>query len=253
MESSKKAGLEFKTVAILNEDSSFGRSNAKGAMDAALNYGLTIVYQKEYPYDIADVSPIINDITKAKPDFVAHCPYFTDAILFVNTFKETQNIPKFIIGMSASGYTDPQSIKALGRTAEYYANTFSYNPAKATPQNKKFREEFKAQTGHIPTEASGMSYYAMWVLAEALEDAGKQFTNDPLNPDNLRAAFLQLDLTSGPGVECYPTNHIKFTETGDNLFARATILQVINGEPKVVWPFNEAEVPAVFPRPDVKN
>ena len=98
-----------------------------------------------------------------------------------------------------------------------------------------------------------MSYYAMWVLAEALEHAGRQFTNDPLNPDNLRAAFLELDLTSGPAVECYPTNHIKFGETGDNLFARATVLQVINGEPKVVWPFNEAEVEAIFPRPDAKN
>lgn len=250
VEAAKQAGMEMKTVAILNEDSSFGRSNATGAMDAALNNKLTIVYQKEYPYDIADVSPIINDITKAKPDFVVHCPYFTDAILFANTFKESGNIPKFIVGMGASGYTDPESIKALGTAAEYYANTYSYNPAKDTPQNKKFVEEFKAQTGHIPTEAAGMNYYAMWVLAEALEQSGKQFPNDPLNPDNLRAAFLQLDLTSGPAVETYPTNHIKFTETGDNPYARATILQVLKGEPKVVWPFDEAEVPAVFPRPD---
>ncbi|OIO99089.1 MAG: hypothetical protein AUK03_00160 [Anaerolineae bacterium CG2_30_64_16] len=250
VDSAKKAGLDFTKVAILNEDSSFGRSNATGAMDAALNNGLTIVYQKEYPYDITDASSIVADIAAAKADFVVHCPYFTDAILFAKTFRETGNIPKFIVGMGASGYTDPESIQALGETAEYYANTFSYNPAKKTPQNEKFVADFKAKTGHIPTEAAGMNYYAAWVLKEALELSGQMFPTDPLNPDNLRQAFLKLDLTSGPAVETYPGDHIAFTPTGDNPDAKAVVLQVIKGEPRIVWPLEDAEVEAIFPRPD---
>jgi len=250
LQSAEKAGVSMEKVAILNEDSSFGRSNAEGAMQAALDNGLTIVYQKEYPYDISDASSLINDISAAKPDFVVHCPYFTDAILFANTFEETGAIPDFITGMGACGYTDPDSIEALGETAAYYANTYSYNPAKDTPQNQEFVAAFEEQTGRIPTEAAGMNYYAMWVLKEALELSGEQFPDDPLNPDNLRQAFLQLDLTSGPAVDTYPTDHIEFTETGDNPHARATVLQVIDGEPKVVWPFEEAEVEPVFPRPD---
>ncbi len=247
----EKAGISAQRVAILNEDSAFGRSNAIGATQAALDHGLTIVYQKEYPSDIADVSSIIADIKAAKPDFVVHSPYFMDAILFANTFKEAQGIPKFVAGMGACGYTDPESIKALGATANFYANTYSYNPAKNTPQNRKFVEEFKAQVGHIPTEAAGMNYYAMWVLKEALELSGQMFPDDPLNPDNIRQAFLKLDLTSGPAVETYPTDRITFTETGDNPYARAVVLQVINGEPKVVYPFEYAEAAPVFPRPDV--
>jgi branched-chain amino acid transport system substrate-binding protein len=250
VEAAKKAGKPVEKVAILNEDSGFGRSNATGAMDAALNNGLTIVYQKEYPFDIADVSAIVGDIKGAKPDFVAHCPYFNDAILFGKTFREAGAIPKFISGMGACGYTDPESIKNLGQTSEFYSNTYSYNPAKDTPQNKKFVEDFKAQVGHIPTEAAGMNYYAMMILWEALELSGQLSPNDPLNPDNLRQAFLQLDLTSGPAIETYPSAHIKFNEVGDNPDARATILQVIDGEPKVVWPFEDAEAEAVFPRPD---
>lgn len=246
----KEAGVPMSRVAILNEDSSFGRSNAIGAVQAALDNGLTIVYQKEYPFDIADASAIVADIKAARPDFVVHCPYFMDAILFANTFKEAQAIPKFVAGMGACGYTDPESIKALGATANYYVNTYSYNPAKNTPQNRKFVEEFKAQVGHIPTEAAGMNYYAMWVLKEALELSGQMFPDDPLNPDNLRQAFLKLDLTSGPAVETYPTDRITFTETGDNPYARAVVLQVINGEPKAVWPFEYAETKPVFPRPD---
>lgn len=95
-----------------------------------------------------------------------------------------------------------------------------------------------------------MNYYAMWVLKEALERSGEMFPQDPLNPDNLREAFMALDLTSGPAAETYPGDRITFNEQGDNPYAKAVILQVIDGEPKAVWPFEDAQVEAVFPRPD---
>jgi branched-chain amino acid transport system substrate-binding protein len=250
VQAAKSNNVTLEKVAILNEDSAFGRSNALGAVDASLSNGLTIVYQREYPYDISDVSSLIADIAAARPDLVVHCPYFMDAILFANTFKESGRIPKFIAGMGACGYTDPDSIDALGTSSDYFANTYSYNPAKDTPQNRKFVADFKAQTGHIPTEAGGMDYYTTWVLKEALERSGEEFPEDPLNPDNIRQAFLMLDLQSGPAVETFPGDRIKFTETGDNPYARAVILQVIDGEPKAVWPFDAAETEAVFPRPD---
>jgi branched-chain amino acid transport system substrate-binding protein len=250
VEAAKNSNTPLKKVAILNEDSAFGRSNTIGAADAALNNGLTIVYQREYPYDIADVSSLVNDIAAARPDLVVHCPYFTDAILFANTFKEAAKIPKFIAGMGACGYTDPDSIDALGASADYYSNTYSYNPAKNTPQNKKFVQDFIAEKGHIPTEAGGMDYYTTWVFKEALELSGQMFPDDPLNPDNIRAAFLKLDLTSGPAVETFPGSRISFTGTGDNPHARAVILQVLDGQPKTVWPTDAAEAKAVYPRPD---
>ena len=250
LQAAEKAGVKLEKVAILNEDSSFGRSNAIGAVQAALDNGLTIVYQKEYPYDITDASSIVHGIAAAKADFVVHCPYFMDAIIFAQAFKELNLFPQFITGMGACGYTDPESIETLGKTAENYCNTYSFNPAKATEQNQKFVKEYTAQVGHIPTEGAGMNYYGMWILKEALELAGELFPEDPLNPDNLRNTFLQLDLTSGPAVDTYPTNRVAFDAKGDNPYARATILQVIDGEPKVVWPFDEAEADPIFPRPD---
>lgn len=250
VETAKLNNVPLQKVAILNEDSAFGRSNTNGAVEASLNNGLVIVYQREYPYDIADASSLIDDIAAAKPDLVVHCPYFMDAIIFANTFKESGKIPKFIAGMGACGYTDPDSIDALGDSADYYANTYSYNPAKDTPQNNKFIQDFVAEKGHIPTEAGGMDYYTTWVLKEALELSGQMFPDDPLNPDNIRAAFLELDLTSGPAVDTFPGSRITFTETGDNPHARAVILQVLDGEPKAVWPADAAETTAVYPRPD---
>ena len=250
MEAAAAQGIEIDTVAILNEDSAFGRSNSFGALNAAINNGLTTVYQKEYPYDITDASTIVNEIAKSGADFVVQCPYFGDGIVFAKAYSDAKKVPMFVSGMGASGFTDPQSIESLGAVAEGYTNTYSYNPAKDTAQNKLFVEEFKAQTGHIPTEAAGMNYYGTWILKEALEMSGTMFPDNPLDPENLRAAFLALDLTSGPAVDTYPADHIKFDGSGDNPFAKAIILQVQNGEPKVVWPVADAEADYIFPRPD---
>jgi len=253
VEAGEKYGVPVEKIAVLNEDSAFGRSVALGAVEAALKRGMPIVYQREYPYDITDVSSIVASIKAADPDVVLHAAYFGDAILFAKTFKETGYIPKFILGMGGTGYTDPDSIEALGDVANYYANTWSYNPARKTPQNRKFVEEFVAETGAIPTEGAGISYYSMWVFAEMFELSGQLFPDDPLKPENLRQAALQLDLTSGPAAETFPTGHIQFDGTGQNIYARATVLQVINGEPKVIWPFQDAEAEAMFPRPDATD
>ena len=250
VELGERAGMPIETLAVLNEDSAFGRSVALGAVEAALKLQIPIVYAGEYPYDLSDVSSIVAGIKDADPDIVLHAAYFNDAILFAKAFEETGYKPKFILGLGGTGYTDPDSVEALGNVANYYANSYSYNPAKKTPQNTKFVEEFVAETGQIPTEGAGISYYSMWCFAEMFELSGQLFPDDPLNPDNLREAAQQLDLTSGPAAETFSTGHIDFDGTGQNMYARATILQIIDGELKVIWPFDEAEAVVEYPRPD---
>jgi branched-chain amino acid transport system substrate-binding protein len=250
VDAAKKKGLTVNRIAVINEDSAFGHSVAMGAVNAALKNKLTIVYQKEYPYDLSDATAIVSDIAAARPDVVFHCPYFMDAILFAKTFREGGMLPKFIAGMGACGYADANSIESLGVTDNYYTNTYGYNPEKDTAANRRFVADFKAKTGHIPSDAPGMNYYAMWALKEALELSGQLFPKDPLNPENLRTAFLKLEIKSGPAVDTFPTNYMRFNETGDNPEARAVVMQVQEGQTKVVWPFEGAQVQVVFPRPD---
>jgi branched-chain amino acid transport system substrate-binding protein len=249
----KKTGVAVNRIAVINEDSSFGHSVAMGAVNAALKNKLTIVYQKEYPYDLSDATAIVSDIVAAKPDVVFHCPYFMDAILFAKTIREGGRIPKFMAGMGACGYADANSIESLGDTDNFYTNTYGYNPEKDNAANKKFVADFKAKTGHIPSDAPGMNYYAMWVLKEALELSGKLFPKDPLKPDNLREAFLKLEIKSGPAVDTFPSASIRFNSTGDNPDAKAVVMQVLDGQTKVVWPFETAQTQAVFPRPDASK
>ena len=245
-------GDPIKSIAVLNEDSANGRANTLGATEQALMNQMPVVTALEYPYDITDATQIVQQLAKANPDAVIHTPYFNDAIVFGKAFKETGLWPKFLAGAGACGYVDPESIKALGDAAEGISMTYSYNPAKNTPQNKKFVEAYKAIKGYIPTEGAGMNYYGAMVLYEALEYAGKNFPDDPLNPENLRKSFMALDLTSGPAVETYPGAQIKFDPLGDNQFPGVVVLQVQGGEPKVVYPEAEAEAKPVWPNPHFK-
>ncbi len=249
---SKANGDPIKSIAVLNEDSANGRANTLGATAAALADKMPVVTALEYPYDITDATQIVQQLAKVKPDAVIHTPYFNDAIVFGKAFKETGLWPKFLAGAGACGYVDPESIKALGDAAEGVSMTFSYNPAKNTPQNKKFVEAYKKIKGYIPTEGAGMNYYGAMVLYEALEYSGKNFPTDPLNPDNLRKSFMALDLKSGPAVETYPSPEIKFNALGDNAFPGVVILQVQKGEPKVVYPEAEAEAKPIWPNPHYK-
>jgi branched-chain amino acid transport system substrate-binding protein len=250
IDSAKKAGITVETVSIANEDSAFGKLTTQGARETAESNGLKVLSQQEYPFDVTDVTALVGNINNEQPDILIHAPYFTDAILFAKTFSELGQYPKFIAGTGACGYTDPESINSLGELANYYSNTYSYNPAKDTAQNKKFVADFTAKVGHIPTEAAGMNYYAVMIFYEGLEAAGRLHPDNPLDPETLRQVVQDLDLTSGVAIDVYPADRIRFDEKRDNPDVKATVLQVINGEPKVVWPFEDAEAEAMFPRVD---
>ncbi|MGC8983409.1 MAG: ABC transporter substrate-binding protein [Desulfurococcaceae archaeon] len=256
MEMAKKHNITIKTAVIVNEDSIFGTTVSNGAHLQLARYGVTVLAHISYPYDIADMSPIIDQIKMLNPDIIIAVPYFSDAILFAKTMKAAGAWPKyFIAGAGACGFTDPDSIKAAGDAVLYYTNTYSYDPSKPTEWNKKLVNEFIKRYGKLPTEAAGEVFYSFFTIYEALEKAGQMFPEDPLNPDNLREAFLSLDLneTNSIAAQLYPTGRIKFTPNGENLYAGAAVLQVqlINGTltPVVVWPKPQEGVQPIFPRP----
>ncbi|MEZ0394144.1 MAG: ABC transporter substrate-binding protein [Desulfurococcaceae archaeon] len=255
VEMADRTGTQIKRVVIINEDSIFGTTVSNGAHLEAVAKGLEVAAHITYPYTIADFSPIIDQIRMLKPDIIIAVPYFSDGVLFAKQFAASGIKVKFIAGAGACGFTDPDSIKAAGDAVLYYTNTYSYNPYKPTDWNKKIVQAFQQRYGKLPTEGAGIIFYSLFAVYEALEAAGKMFPSDPLNPDNLRQAFLSLDLneTNSIAAQLYPSGRIKFAPNGDNLYPQTAILQVqlINGTltPVVVWPQAQPGITPVFPRP----
>jgi len=256
MDMAKKKGIEVKTAVVMNEDSIFGQCVARGAMEEFKKYGVKVLEHTQYPYDISDATPLVTKLKDLNPDVVVSCPYFHDGVLIAKTAQQMGFKPVFFAGAGACGYVDPDSIKAAGKAVEWYTNTYSFNPYRPTEWCKKVVKMFEERYGKLPTEAGGIIFYSVAVVYEALEKAGEMFPDDPLNPDNLRAAFLALDLTDENSIaaQLYPTGHIKFAENGDNIYAGTAVLQVqtIEGSltPVMVWPEPQPGVEPIFPRPD---
>jgi branched-chain amino acid transport system substrate-binding protein len=256
LDMAKKKGIKVKTAIVLNEDSVFGTYVGNGATLELVKNGIKVLDHITYPYDISDVSSIINRIKSEKPDVVISVPYFHDAVLIAKAIKSQGIHLMFIAGAGGCGYTDPDSIKAAGDAVLYYTQTYSFNPFRPTQWDQKLVSMFKEKYGKIPTEAGGIILYTMFTIYAGLEKAGEMYPNDPLNPDNLRNVFLSLDLTDDNSIagQLYPTGHIKFLPNGDNEYAGTAILQVqnINGtlQPVLVWPEPQPGVQPVFPRPD---
>ena len=117
----RRAGIDPGSVkiAVINEDSIFGKLGALAAMERAATLGMNVVDHIEYPWDIADMTPVVSKLMGEDVDIVLAHPYFGDALLFAKTVHDLGWKPMFIGGQGACGFADPESIEAGGETVEY--------------------------------------------------------------------------------------------------------------------------------------
>jgi branched-chain amino acid transport system substrate-binding protein len=86
------------TVAITAEDAEFSRNAAEGARENAHKYGFKTVYDRTYPPNTTDFSPIIRAIQATNPELVVICSYPNTSVGMVQTASELGLKPKMMGG-----------------------------------------------------------------------------------------------------------------------------------------------------------
>ena len=86
------------TVAITAEDAEFSRNAADGARENIHKYGFKVVYDRTYPPNTTDFSPIIRAIQATNPDLVVICSYPNTSVGMVQTASELGLKPKMMGG-----------------------------------------------------------------------------------------------------------------------------------------------------------
>jgi branched-chain amino acid transport system substrate-binding protein len=242
----KKTGQKIQTVALLSENSEFGSQAGKAYKKYAEEMGYKVVAEITYPNNATDVSSEVSKLIVAKPDVLLHASYITDAILFTKTFKEKGFQPKGIITMA--GYIEPAYLPAVKADGNYIfiRSTFATDLAKSKPLVAKVNELYKKKYGHDMSENAARSFMAPFVLADAINRAKST------NPE---AILKALNETNIPGNQLiYPWQGIKFDpKTHQNIYARGTLVQVLNQNYTTVWPFEYASKPFVWPFPEWKG
>lgn len=222
-------------VAVVNEESSYGASVGKGAIDEAKKLGLNVVAHEAYNSKITDMSAMVLKIKAQAPDVIFSVSYVNDAVLLYDTLKQYKAVPKALLGGGA-GTTDVNFAKTEGKDADGVFCTdlpaslplevFKDEKVKSVVEEfRKIYKEKDAKAERIPlvAEAVFMGTYAL--LHDVLPNAKS------MSRDDIREAALKTKLpltTLGFGLD--------LGEDGQNNAAFAAINQWQDGKTKIVYP-----------------
>ncbi|HKR20323.1 MAG TPA: amino acid ABC transporter substrate-binding protein [Stellaceae bacterium] len=163
-----------KTIAIVGSQDEFSTHLTDGARNNAKAAGLDIVYDKGFPPNTTDCSPIMRAINATNPDIVVVGTYPPAAICMVHAMSEVGTKAKmFGGGMVGLQYT---AIKEqLGPALNGIVNYDIWVPAKTMmfPGTEQVLKEYQAEAKSAGVDPLGyymapISYAYMQILADAV-------------------------------------------------------------------------------------
>ena len=177
------------TVALTYEDAEFSQNACEGARENAKTFGLKIVYDKSFPFNSPDVSPIVRAVQAANPDLVIVCSYPLSSVNMVQAINEANYKPKMIggamVGLQATVFKNK-----LGPKLNGIVNYETWVPsdkmmAPAAAFFKTYQEQAKgAGVDPLGYYLGGWGYAYINMLGEAV--AATKSVNDDKIADWLR-------------------------------------------------------------------
>jgi branched-chain amino acid transport system substrate-binding protein len=163
-----------KTIALAAEDAEFSRNACEGARNNVKKYGFETVYDKSYPPNTTDFSPIIRAIQAANPDLVVFCSYPLSSVGLLQSVTELGFKPKMMggamVGLQATAFKDKLKGKLNG-VVNY--ETWVPSPKLLAPAAdffKKYQDRAKAEgVDPLGYYLGGWGYAYFQVLQQAVE------------------------------------------------------------------------------------
>ncbi len=206
-----------KTLAIASEDAEFARNAADGARANAKQYGFNIVYDKNYPPNTTDFSPIIRAIQAANADLVVVCSYPLSSVGMALSANELGLKPKMfggaMVGLQVTVFKNKLKSKLNG-----IVNYENWVPSpKMMAPAADFFKKYQARAPGLGIDPlgyylGGWGYARLQMLGQAIEGA-KSISDDKV-ADYLRSHEFNTIMING----------IKFGKNGE--WTKARQLQV---------------------------
>jgi branched-chain amino acid transport system substrate-binding protein len=177
------------TIAIAAEDADFSHNAADGARSNVKKYGLNAVYDKTYPPNTTDFSPIIRAIQAANPDLVVFCSYPLSSVGLTLSANELGLKPKMMggamVGLQATVFKNKLKSKLNG-IVNY--ETWVPSPKLLAPAADFFKTYQARASGQgidpLGYYLGGWGYAYFQVLQQAIE--GSKSINDDKLADYMR-------------------------------------------------------------------
>jgi branched-chain amino acid transport system substrate-binding protein len=161
------------TVAFIAADQEFSKNACDGAKSNAKKHGLRTVYDRTYPPNTTDFTPVVRAIQAANPDIVAVCSYPLDSVGLVKSVNEIGFKPKMIggamVGLQATGIK-----QQLGPMLNGWVNYETWVPDKKMMHEgtEAFFKKYQARASAAGVDPLGY-YLGGWgyAYAQVLEQA----------------------------------------------------------------------------------
>ncbi len=230
------AGVSVKTISYLHDNTAFGQSLLTLVQKLAPTHGMEIALDMPYSPRATDVSTEVNKIKFAHADVVMHSGYFNDSVRALRTMRDLRVEAKGIVGLGNAAYSHTKFVAEAGAASNHVMDG-NYRANPKSPMTAKVFAAYQARFKEDMPVHAVYAYQPLLLIADALERAGKA------DRDALRDALAKTNVTQ----HMLPQGPIVFGPDGQNINARATMMQVVDKEVRVVWPQEYAEAKPVFP------
>ncbi len=164
-----------KTLGIVGADAEFQRKATDSARKNGTAAGLKIVYDRAYPPNTVDFSPIIRSIQAAQPDIVYVACYPSDSVGVLRAVHEL-GLKTNMLGGAFAGLAAAAVKMQLGASANGIVNVELWEPVKTMqfPGVMEFLKEYQARAPAEGVDPLGYflppyAYAELQVLAQAIE------------------------------------------------------------------------------------
>jgi branched-chain amino acid transport system substrate-binding protein len=239
----KKRNLKFQSVAILNEDTTFGTDSAKVQEQLAQKYGYTLAAKVPFRSGTTSLDAEVGRLKSANADVLLPSVYTSDAILLTRTLRNLDYAPKLLIAQDA-GYTDPKFVAEMGKQAEGALTRapFALDLAARKPNIPVVDEMFKKLSGgRDMADVSARAFTGFLVLVDAINRAGST------EPAAVQKALRETNMPADQLL--MPWSGVRFDEKGQNAGVRAILQQLQDGSYHTVYPFELATKEVIYPVP----
>ncbi|HET9902582.1 MAG TPA: amino acid ABC transporter substrate-binding protein [Xanthobacteraceae bacterium] len=205
------------TVAIAAADAEFARNGADGARVNAKNFGLKIVYDRNYPPATADFAPIVRAVQALNPDIFVICSYPPDSVGMARAVNEIGFKPK-MIGAGMVGLQSTSIKTALGPLLNGFINYDFWLPVPKLmfEGTKALMDEYQKRAAGAGVDPLGyymapLAYAQMQVVEQAVRET-KSLDDQKLSDYTRQTTFKTV------------AGNIKFGKGGE--WEQSRILQV---------------------------
>ena len=196
---------QFKNIAGINPDYSYGRNNFAGFQALLKKFGIDVpVVAEQWPkVGTLDLTSHVAALKAAKPDLVFSSLLFADLPVFMKTAYGAglmDGRTKFVF--PAAGFQHTLLKKEFTPEGMIFGhNTLYFNLDNPTALQKQFDEQYEAKYKDYPNWEADRAYFAMEVYKVAVERAYKAKNAWPDKEAIIDAMEgLKVDSLGGPGL-----------------------------------------------------